>query len=273
MSHRRTITNSPGSILRAILLTFLFIIIFLVTLIIALFLLVGPDVELSQIVPLGTSSPRPNPTPTLTVEPLVTPIAASMTNFRNVALGFAVDYPADWQKRETTLRTILSPDATGLYPENLQGTAIWVGIPADDTYEPEDLLTDLLADFPASTEILETGTLNIGSQPWTSVQIEFEDEELGQTGRAMLAATNNSVREIVIDRSAYMAESGHLEETKIAVAALINRTPVGDAVAEFARIWAFFVASPKSGDFGYNQDALVFSNQSMHGVSKRDVIC
>ena len=192
MSYRRTTPNSPGSILRAILLTFLFIIIFLITLIIAMFLLVGPDVELSQIVPLGTPSPGPNPTPTLTVKPLVTPIAASMTNFRNVALGFAVDYPADWQKRDTTLRTILSPDATGLYPEKLQGAAIWIGIPADDTYEPEDLLTDLLAEFPASTEILETGTLNIDSQPWKSVELEFRDEELGQTGRAMLAAANRN---------------------------------------------------------------------------------
>jgi len=192
MSYRRTTPNSPGSILRAILLTFLFIIIFLITLIIAMFLLVGPDVELSQIVRLGTPSPGPNPTPTLTVKPLVTPIAASMTNFRNVALGFAVDYPADWQKRDTTLKTILSPDTTGLYPENLQGAAIWVGIPADDTYEPEDLLTDLLADFPTNTKILETSTLNIDSQPWKSVQLEFRDEERGQTARAMLAAANRN---------------------------------------------------------------------------------
>lgn len=49
-----------------------------------------------------------------------------------------------------------------------------------------------------------------------------------------IQAVNSSVREIVIDRSALMADSGHLEEVKIAVAALINRTPIGDALGIIA---------------------------------------
>lgn len=188
--------------LRAILLTLLFIIIFLITLIIALFLLMGPDLELSQIAPLGNPSPSPIPTPTATPIPLVTPIAASMTTVRNVALGFALDYPADWHKRETTLQVILSPAAEGVYPDNLQNPAIWVAIPADDTYEPVDLLTDVLTDFPANIQILNTGTMNLGSQSWTSIQISFENEELGQSGRAMLAATNRNEVGYVIGASA-----------------------------------------------------------------------
>ena len=188
MSYRRTITDGPGSILRAVLLTLLFIVIFLLTLIIALFLLLGPDFELSRLEP----SPGPIPTATIDPEPLVTPIAASLTTVRNVALGFAVDYPADWQKRETTLRVILAPDSTGLFPEKLQGAAIWAGIPANDSYEPTDLLTDILADFPANTAILNTGTLNIGSQPWQMAEISFETEDSGQPGRAILAATNRN---------------------------------------------------------------------------------
>ncbi len=190
MSYRRTTTDGPGSILRAVLLTLLFIVIFLLTLIIALFLLLGPDFELSRL----ADEPSPGPIPTATVdpEPLVTPIAASLTTVRNVALGFAVDYPADWQKRETTLRVILAPDSTGLFPEKLQGAAIWAGIPANDSYEPTDLLTDILADFPANTDILSTGTLNAGSQTWQTVEISFENEEPDQSGQAILAATNRN---------------------------------------------------------------------------------
>jgi len=192
MSYRRPTTDGPGSILRAILLTLLFIVIFLLTLIIALFLLLGPDFELDRLTVPDEPSPGPIPTATVDPEPLVTPIAASMTTLRNVALGFAVDYPADWQKRETTLRVILAPDATGLFPEKLQGAAIWAGIPADDTHEPTDLLTDILADFPAKTEILSTGSLNIGSQPWSTAEISFESKEAEQPSRAILAATNRN---------------------------------------------------------------------------------
>jgi LysM repeat protein len=190
MSYRRTTTDGSGSILRAILLTLLFIVIFLLTLIIALFLLLGPNFELSRL----TDEPSPQPVPTATInpEPLVTPIAASLTTVRNVALGFAVDYPANWQKRETTLRVILAPDSTGLFPEKLQGAAIWAGIPADDSYEPTDLLTDILADFPANTTILNTGTLNAGAQSWQMVEINFETEVPDQSGRAILAATNRN---------------------------------------------------------------------------------
>ena len=190
MAYRQPTTDGPGSILRAVLLTLLFIVIVLLTLIIALFLLLGPDFELSRLA--DAPSPRPVPTATINPEPLVTPIAASLTTVRNVALGFAVDYPADWQKRETTLRVILAPDSTGLFPEKLQGAAIWAGIPADDSYEPTDLLTDILAEFPAKTDILNTGTLNAGSQSWQMVDISFETEELGQSGRAILAATNRN---------------------------------------------------------------------------------
>jgi LysM repeat protein len=190
MSYRRTTTDGSGSILRAILLTLLFIVIFLLTLIIALFLLLGPNFELSQL----TDEPSPQPVPTATInpEPLVTPIAASLTTVRNVALGFAMDYPANWQKRETTLRVILAPDSTGLFPEKLQGAAIWAGIPADDSYEPTDLLTDILADFPANTDILNTGTLNVGAQSWQMIEISFENEEPDQSGHAILAATNRN---------------------------------------------------------------------------------
>lgn len=192
MSYRRPSSSGQTPIGRAIFLTFLFIIIFLVTLIIALFLLLGPELELGGLTTGRSPAPGPNPTPTLTPAALVTPIAGSLATVRSVALGFALDYPANWQKRETTLRLILAPDATGLYPEDLLAASLWAGIPADDSYEPADLLTDLLAGFPADTQVLSTGSLNIGGQPWSTVELSFTVSPSAQAGRALLAATNRN---------------------------------------------------------------------------------
>ncbi len=49
-----------------------------------------------------------------------------------------------------------------------------------------------------------------------------------------VTAANNVIREIVIDRSAFMVESGYLDETKSAVAALINQSEVGDTIGIIA---------------------------------------
>lgn len=51
---------------------------------------------------------------------------------------------------------------------------------------------------------------------------------------ATLAATNNVVREVIVDRSALMADSGYLDETKTALAAWFNQMPVGDTVGLIA---------------------------------------
>lgn len=51
---------------------------------------------------------------------------------------------------------------------------------------------------------------------------------------ATLAATNNVVREVVVDRSALMVDSGYLDEAKTALAAWFNQMPVGDTVGLIA---------------------------------------
>ena len=199
MSYQRMTNNSTGSIFRAILLATLFIVVFIVTLLVAAFLLLGPSLDFEQLTTNQTPLPRPNPTPMTTPRPLVTPIAASMTTVRNVALGFAVDYPADWRKRETTRKVILSPTAAELDSENLPEAAFWVVIPAGASTEPVDLLQAALVDFPTNTQILNTGTVNIGSQNWTSVQIDFEREGSGSPGRGIIAATQkNEVGYVIV---------------------------------------------------------------------------
>ncbi len=51
---------------------------------------------------------------------------------------------------------------------------------------------------------------------------------------AMLAATNNVIREVVIDRSALMADSGYLDAVKSAVATLIDQSVTGDTLGLIA---------------------------------------
>ncbi len=192
MSQRKKTHPSVGSIFGTILVALLLILIFIATLGTAIFLLTGNDFDFESVTTFQGPTPSPNPTPTIAPKPLVTPVAASMTSFRSVALGFAIDYPADWQKKEKTLQIIFSPSSAGLDSDNLQDAALWVGIPADDGFEAASLLADLLAHFPANAKTLNIGPMDIASQSWRTTQISFEDEQLGGAGVAMLAATNRN---------------------------------------------------------------------------------
>ncbi len=192
MSQRRTTGSTVGFIFRAVLLTLLLILIFVVALTTAMFLLTGNDFELERLTTFQQPRPSPNPTPTTAPKPLVTPIAAAMTSFRSVPLGFAIDYPADWSKKEKTLRVIFSPSPAGLDPDGWQEAAIWVGIPADESFEPADLVSKVLAGFPADAQTLNRGPMNIASQTWSSTQIGFTDENLGEPVMALVAATNRN---------------------------------------------------------------------------------
>lgn len=61
---------------------------------------------------------------------------------------------------------------------------------------------------------------------------------------AMLAATNDVIREIVIDRSALMADSGYLDAVKSAVATLIDQSVTGDTLGLIAFDGAATVVQP-----------------------------
>lgn len=192
MSHQRMTSNSSGTIVRAILLISVFIVIFVITLGIAAFLLFGPGFSAENVALAGSPGPVANPTPTVEPRPLVTPVAGTMITLQNVALGFAVDYPADWAKSEKSLRVIFSPTEAGLETESWQQPGIWLGIPASDTTEPATLLQEILSDLPASPQVLKTNTITLAGQPWSSVQIQFEPDSLDQPVLATVAATKRN---------------------------------------------------------------------------------
>jgi LysM repeat protein len=192
MLRRQKPHRTPGDVFRAILIGLVLVIIFSVTLITAALLLVDGDLNFESVAALDRPVPARNSTPTVAPAPLVTPIAASMTTLRSVALGFAIDYPADWTKEERTLEVAFSPADGDLDPDEQPAAVLRVGIPANDNTEPERLLAELLADFPATAQTLNTGTMSIANQPWRSSQISFADEDSGETRIALLATTNRN---------------------------------------------------------------------------------
>lgn len=118
--------------------------------------------------------------------------AASLASFRSVGLGFTVDYPFGWRKKETPLGIVFSPSADGLEPALLKDVSFWIGTPADNRSEPAEVLQHVVAGFPPSTQIVGQGSLYMGEQNWVSAEIVFESITGERSGRAIVAATSKN---------------------------------------------------------------------------------
>lgn len=136
------------------------------------------------------ATPTLGPTPTTSPEAVTTPTPAQMTTFSSSALGFTLDYPEGWQKKEADQQVVFSPSKDGLDPANLKDTALWIGVPTNNKSAIADLLTGALSGFPSEAETLNEGTISIASQTWTSTQIRYKDDNLGGQGIATIAVTS-----------------------------------------------------------------------------------
>lgn len=117
---------------------------------------------------------------------------SKLVSFRSVALGFALDYPFGWRKKEKTLEVIFSPSANGFDPMQVKDISIWIGIPADNRVEPGEVLQAVAAGFPPTTQILSQGSLYFAAQNWLSAELAFESEAGAGPGRAIIAATSKN---------------------------------------------------------------------------------
>jgi LysM repeat protein len=100
-----------------------------------------------------------------------TPNPLDLTSYKSSALGFSVEFPRAWRKKEQGLAVILSASTTGLNPEDLSYASVRIGIPADNTVDPTDLLTQI-------------------EQSWLSTQVSFTDADHGGTATAWIATTS-----------------------------------------------------------------------------------
>jgi len=186
MSHQRTRPSRLGLIVRVSLMALLVFSFILIVIITAIALLTGETLAVSQAALFRSPSPRPGPTPTIAPLLAVTPGPPSLTPFRSVALGFTLEYPKGWRKKATPLRVIFSSTKAGLEPDQLEEPAIWAGIPADNSFEPVEVLADILADFPANTKRSNQSTMTIADSTWTLTELSFEaGEEQGLAGVAI----------------------------------------------------------------------------------------
>ena len=190
MSLRKTKNGCFGFVSRTIVAVLLFLI-FMIIIAAAISFLTGNNLTLSSPAALRSPTPNPDPTSTIILPLLSTPDAPATITFRSVALGFALEYPEGWRKKENTLEAIFSPSLEGLEVSRLMDSSIRVGIPTDDNIAPSDLLARLLADFPHA-KTLDKSPLTIGAQGWASTQISFIDEELGEQGMATIATTSRN---------------------------------------------------------------------------------
>ncbi len=180
-----------GLIARVVLIglfVFAFILIVIVT---AISLLMGRNLVGSRAALWANSSSQPSSAPTTIYKPLGTPVVAPVT-FRSVALGFSLDYPANWRKRENGLRVIFAPSSAGLETTPLTEPAIQVGIPADSHFEPAQVLVNILADFPANTKPSPQGTATIAGIRWSLTDLSFKDEAQGHLALGRVAVTSNN---------------------------------------------------------------------------------
>ncbi len=150
----------------------------------------GNDFGVGQAIGLD-SQPAQNNTPT--VAPLGTPNPLAMVNYKDTALGFNLEYPRSWRKSQSGLRVVLSPSGRGLNPDHLEDAAIWVGIPANGTTDPAELLLQTQLQLAPSSQTVNRGPLSIGGETWQSMQVEFDSPTLGPSVATIAAATKNQV--------------------------------------------------------------------------------
>ena len=131
----------------------------------------------------------PPPIPLESVSRIGTPDPSASIAFKDAALGFSLEYPRDWQVNERGLSVVFAPSAGGLDPSNLTDTSMWIGIPADNTVEPANLLTHLQYTLAPNSTTVSRGTIAIGDRVWRSTEFSFEDEDLGGPVTAKIAAT------------------------------------------------------------------------------------
>ncbi|MEW5957313.1 MAG: LysM peptidoglycan-binding domain-containing protein [Chloroflexota bacterium] len=136
------------------------------------------------------ATPTLGPTPTVAPELETTVAPVSLKAFSSADLGFSVEYPETWEQTEAEQCAGFSPSEGGLNRDNPQDTAIWICKSTGSEAAIADLLTEVLANFPADAETLNEGTISIASQTWTSAQIRYQAEDLGGQGIATLAVTN-----------------------------------------------------------------------------------
>ncbi|MGQ9503166.1 MAG: LysM peptidoglycan-binding domain-containing protein [Anaerolineae bacterium] len=153
----------------------------------------APTPTLASALPVATPTPAPTPSATPTPEP--TPTQPTLKTYSSSAFGFALQYPSDWQIKETKQLVILAPDEEGL--TNLLGeqpilkSAAFIvqaeGGGIVDT--PPSVLSRIVASLPIDPSSSETGTRAVNGVEWAISQVKLIPNENVGNMTAYVAAT------------------------------------------------------------------------------------
>ncbi|MDM8530418.1 protein kinase [Anaerolineales bacterium HSG25] len=134
--------------------------------------------------PTATRIPQPTSTP----EVIGTPTAPTMQTFRNVGLGFTIEYPYGWRRYEEALLVRFSPTLKGLETETIVDISMWAGASPNEQATPADVLTELLTQFPRNAKEIAQRPISIAGQDWRSIQIQFDQVGQNEPIIAIIAA-------------------------------------------------------------------------------------
>lgn len=214
MSNRRRYANS--NLVSLVTRTLLLVVTFALIGFVALSVLIGNGFGNETNTPIEGLTP--NPVAVIPEVSLGTPDPSDFLTFRSSALGFSVEYPRTWRKNERGLQVIFSPSADGLDPDNLQDAAIWFGIPPDNTVNLADIIMHVQSSLLPSSlnspaQQLDTSPMLIGGHAWPSTKFNIENERLGGSVIATIAASSKNEVGYFVVAVAPVEQWGSIEPT------------------------------------------------------------
>jgi Tol biopolymer transport system component len=149
---------------------------------------------LSAAIPANTPTLGPTPSPTATVLSTDTPVAPRA--YSNNAFGINLQYPGDWQVKESRQEVTFAPDAPGLAASIIDDVSVTEGVSyvvareSDSiTQDPEGLLAQFIAGLPTDASSAETGIRTVEQVEWAISQINLDAPDSAQEMTAYVAAT------------------------------------------------------------------------------------
>ena len=149
---------------------------------------------LSAAIPANTPTLGPTPSPTATVLLTDTPVAPKV--YSNTAFGFSLEYPGDWQVKESSQQVAFAPVATGLSTSIVDDIAVVEGVsyvvarePESITQDPAGLLAQFIAGLPVDASSTDTGIRTVEQVKWAISQVNLDASDSTQKMTAYVAAT------------------------------------------------------------------------------------
>jgi Tol biopolymer transport system component/LysM repeat protein len=157
----------------------------------------SPTPTLASGIREATPTPGPTPSPTSTVPPTAT--RPTLKVYSNSAFGFSVQYPDDWQAKETGQQVTLAPGADGLTTslgENpiIKAVAFAVSVTQEGIVDTSPVVLDrAIAGLPVDPAASETGTRTVNGVEWAISQVKLNPSgDVGAMTAYVAATTYNN---------------------------------------------------------------------------------